>query len=61
MRLRQMICRHAYRFSHNLRGDDVSVWRCRKCGRVEYRDGVWAPDLDERDLARLRARLLKKQ
>ena len=41
---KQIKCKHEYKFVRNIYGDEInwcggyrSVWRCNKCGKIEYR------------------------
>lgn len=43
--LKRLFCKHDYTFVRNLYGDEIrwngwkrSIWRCKKCGKWQYRD-----------------------
>ena len=42
--LRSLFCRHGYAWRRNIHGDEIiacgfkrSVWRCTKCGAIQWR------------------------
>jgi Zn-finger protein len=45
--LKRVFCAHRYEWMRNIYGDEInvsggkrSVWRCSKCGKVQYRDDL---------------------
>jgi len=50
-------CNHEYKFISNIYGDQInyyngkrSIWKCKKCGKIEYRDELYHYNLcDELD------------
>lgn len=54
--LRRLFCRHRWEWFRNIFGDEInaaggnrSIWRCCKCGAVQYRSylylgTVWTPE-----------------
>ena len=43
--IKRLFCKHEYEFLRNIYGDEInycggyrSIWRCKKCGALEYRD-----------------------
>ena len=42
--LKRLFCEHEYEFVRNIYGDEInacggyrSIWKCKKCGKIEYR------------------------
>ena len=43
--IKRLCCEHEYEFVRNIHGDEInwcggyrSIWRCKKCGNIQYRD-----------------------
>jgi len=43
--IKSLFCKHEYEFVRNIYGDQInycngkrSIWKCKKCGNIEYRD-----------------------
>ena len=45
--LKRLFCEHEYEFVRNIYGDEInacggyrSIWKCKKCGKIEYRKNL---------------------
>jgi len=45
--IKRLFCKHEYEFLRNIYGDEInycggyrSIWRCKKCGALEYRENL---------------------
>lgn len=43
--IKSLFCKHEYEFVRNIHGDEInymggkrSIWKCKKCGKIQYRD-----------------------
>jgi hypothetical protein len=43
--LKRLFCKHEFEWQHNIYGDEInycggkrSIWKCKKCGKTQYRD-----------------------
>lgn len=43
--IKSLFCKHEYEFVRNIHGDEInhmggkrSIWKCKKCGKLQYRD-----------------------
>lgn len=43
--IKSWFCKHEYEFVRNIHGDEInylngkrSIWKCKKCGKLQYRD-----------------------
>lgn len=42
---KRLFCKHEYEWERNIYGDEInycggkrSIWKCKKCGKIQYRD-----------------------
>ena len=53
--LKRLFCEHKYEFVRNIYGDEInacggyrSIWKCKKCGKIEYRKNLQTVSLLQR-------------
>lgn len=53
--LKRLFCEHEYEFVRNIYGDEInacggyrSIWKCKKCGKIEYRKNLQTVSLLQR-------------
>lgn len=53
--LKRLFCEHEYEFVRNIYGDEInacrgyrSIWKCKKCGKIEYRKNLQTISLLQR-------------
>ena len=53
--LKRLFCEHEYEFVRNIYGDEInacggyrSIWKCKKCGKIEYRKKLQTVSLLQR-------------
>ena len=46
--IKQLFCKHEYYFVRNIYGDEInycggyrSLWRCKKCGNLQWRESLY--------------------
>ena len=49
---KRLFCKHKYEFVRNIHGDEInwrggkrSIWKCKKCGRTQYRNELYPKPL----------------
>ena len=53
--IKRLFCEHEYEFVRNIYGDEInacgeyrSIWKCKKCGKIEYRQNLQMVSLLQR-------------
>lgn len=53
--IKNLFCEHEYEFVRNIYGDEInacggyrSIWKCKKCGKIEYRKNLQTVSLLQR-------------
>jgi hypothetical protein len=46
--IKQLFCKHEYYFARNIYGDEInycggyrSLWRCKKCNKLQWRESLY--------------------